>query len=208
MMITCKEDLNGTWVKGTPELVMLYKTACDRFCVDYKINDFNHVSDSFGIVRGIDNGVWHNLSDASKIRSKELTLKDFESLHQQEVFTFEEKVYKSLTELISDIEKYPNSIYYAAAMQNNELVDEYIVDDECLPTLRDYVEDRSKLYRKVIKVIDWKKDVKAFLKEKVSDLEIDNAKVKDFNNDYLVDCYPEKFLEMCRVALRATGELK
>ena len=80
---------------------------------------------------------------------------------------------------------------------------------ECLGdgvfTLAMAISQGDQLYRKVEKEIDWKKEVKDFCGDKYSYLHI--------NDDGHVNCllpYDSDidFLELCRVALRANGEIE
>lgn len=64
-----------------------------------------------------------------------------------------------------------------------------------------FIEDENEIYRKVEKEIDWRDEVnKAFPAIDFRDL--------DSHNSHDLGCWqPESFLELCRVALRANGEL-
>lgn len=68
------------------------------------------------------------------------------------------------------------------------------------------------IYRRIEKPVDWREEIEAYLESACED-ENENSNFNGMivsSDDWAYTYYPtnEQFLEMCRVALRATGELK
>jgi len=66
----------------------------------------------------------------------------------------------------------------------------------------------NNIYQRIEEEVDWKEEVKSFIKNKVSTIGKVTTPINRININYLVDHFPDKFLDLCRVALRGTGELK
>lgn len=188
-MIKCKEDLINTYIENDRgELRDLYISALGRFGVDtcesdehfliYEPDDYPHM-DTAG-------SGWYNYTN-----SRRLTLSDLKPRTRTEYV----KVTESIFGLRDEFER--GELYHKfeharehSKVKNTESLSQALNNGCC--------------YRKVEKEIDWREDVSNFVDDKYSYITIhENGEV----DALLASPSNINFLELCRVALRANGEL-
>lgn len=117
-----------------------------------------------------------------------------------------EKVTESIFDLKDEFER--GNLYYSALSEGGEFVkitpntsmsESYLVGNF----------QSNNLYRRIEKPVDWKFEVRSYLNSMQKDDDEDSVGMVVYSDDWLYKFRPndDEFLEMCRVALHANGEL-
>ena len=188
-MITKKEDLINTYiVNDHGELRDLYISALGRFGVDtcesdehfliYEPDDYPHMDTaSFG---------WNNYNN-----SRRLTISDLKPRTR----TKYERVTESIFDLRDEFERGELYCKHEHAREFTQVIN--------TQTLAQALHG-GYCFRKVEKEIDWREEVSNFVDDKYSYITIHENGAADA---LLAASSNINFLELCRVALRANGEL-
>lgn len=202
-MIKNIQEFKNTYVKNTPELRKAFLAVADKFGIRYRencgvANDEDCLVAFWCDIDGVSFkvGCWYAYADRIKGECRELTLSDL----KQHARTEYEKVTESIFDLRDEFER--GDLYfdrdrctggiYASSDQYQKIRD---MNDFSQAALN------NNIYRKVEKEIDWRDEVvHAYPSIDFKDIDSDG-----YRN--LGSWRPDKFLELCRVALRANGEL-
>lgn len=198
IVIKCKEDLINTYVKtDCEELVALYLEKCKEFGFAWfsgeKIAGNENYAD--GPFLGLNEDIRMSLGNGSedyfdRCGCRKLTLSDLKPRTRTEY----EKVTESIFDLREEFER--GELYFKCsegdwvqAVHESEVV--HFLNNCCL-------------YRKVEKQIDWREEVSTWVQQNQSvNIDFLTNSVMYYHGSVSNDT----FLEMCRVALRANGEL-
>jgi hypothetical protein len=222
-MIKSKEDLLGKKVKiSSYEDYLDVKAICEKFgitqakwsscdynkecCRTYGVLISNNIGstnkkDVFLIVDKDD-----YISDRGKVISffalEEISLSSFKNSLRETISYEKVDKSESFFSLQKEFEK--ELLFFAA---NGGLDNMKPVETELHLSQLHFNTNGCFVYRKVVKVIDWKEEVLKYTNNFVNNNPLDTARIRTFSVDDLVNMYPERFLEICRITLRATGEL-
>ena len=206
-MIKCKEDLINTYIENDHgELRDLYiKKAIELGFSHqgYRDRDLNWYNlDFIGICEGWDNDMLgQTMSEGEKIddyECKKLTLSDLKPRTRTEY----EKVTESIFDLRDEFGR--GELYFDRDRCTGGI---YVSSDQYqkIRDMNDFSQAAlNNIYRKVEKEIDWRDDICEWQHTK----KIGIYTPLDFTVAHLISAHPDKFLELCRVALRANGEIE
>lgn len=197
-MIKCKEGLINTYIENDfGELRDLYLAKCEEFgiCAD----DIDKNSGTIGVLDRCDISMWHNLMERTIDKCRKLTLSDLKSRTRTEY----EKVTESIFDLRDEFER--GELYFTA---NGDIDNMRVIETELhlVQLLKSHMEftNRGYVYRSTEKQVDWREEVHAWQHTK----KVGIYTPLDFVVSDLIESHPDKFLELCRVALRANGEIE
>ena len=198
-MIKCKEDLYGTYVLvSDKEAAEIYVGLINKFGIsEIKLRECNRERED---AIEVHKAQWTSSGwDASFTKansrdldegSKKLTLSDL----KPRIRTKYEKVTESIFDLRDEFERGELYCKHEHAREFTQVIN--------TQTLAQSLHG-GYCFKKIEKEIDWRKETKSYLRS-------DNGAFKLYQLEAMLGAiaeYPEQFLEMCRVALRANGEL-
>lgn len=204
-MITCKEDLMNTYIENDfGELREVYLSVCSKFGLhlyhdgeqSFDVNFYDgkyircdkySLEDSENVLQSIDDNC------LGKYNEKQLTLSD---LKPRTKVVYEKVNFSSVGECVQSVHDNYGEYFFL-----NKGTGEYQIA-EYQDSAWYWKEDN--IYIKVEKEIDWREE----LNEWQHTAKIGIYSPLDFEVSSLIETDPDKFLELCRVALRATGELE
>ena len=191
-MIKCKEDLKGKYVeRGNKEIVELFLDACEKFGLKWYGGDNPREFEPYMSRIGVEFDLTLRQGFVGDCYSS-LTLSDFKR-HRTEY----EKVTESIFDLRDQFER--GELYTKCRGAGGDFFNKITTEYELVTFA-----PRS-LYRKVEKEIDWREEVSNFVDDKYSYITIyENGAV----DALLAASSNINFLELCRVALRANGEIE
>lgn len=206
-MIKCKEDLVGTFTVNTGDGVASeYLSKCEDFDIRWlsggRVTDFKPTARYIGVTEDFKLCQSFNLPAECKL----ITLKDFEEEEPKQdkclvsQYKYTPLEVESIFELKEHLEK--GKLFYGKPDNMKKIQHEWGL-------MKVIVEDEFRIH--LLEEVKWQDEVISYLSEDSDDSFVEELPSKievKFGEDdihYLVD---SEFLEMCRVALRATGELK
>lgn len=228
MMINSIEEFKNTYVKNTPELRDAFLGVALHFGLIDSASDIGQASGDAVVaywhnING-DNfrvGCWYAYAGQIKEECRELTLSDLKPSKEESAIKtlevlgyvyhgaelWEPPVKKPRTR--TEYEKVTGSIFdLRNEFERGELY--YNFGNEEWITYRDEASlaigfKEGNIHRKVEKEIDWREEVRSFLKKPSVD-----GKFSIDKHCITIDCTfsESEFLELCRVALRANGEIE
>lgn len=195
-MIKNIEEFKNTYVKNTPELRDAFLGIALHFGLIDSASDIGQSNGDAVVAywHDVDGdffnvGCWFAYADRIKEECRELTLSDLKPRTSTEY----EKVTESIFDLRDEFER--GELYMK-------------LSGELLPvpneTQLSILLDHKQCYRKIEKEIDWRDGIYEWQHTK----KIGIYTPLDFTVAHLISAHPDKFLELCRVALRANGEIE
>ena len=201
-MITCKEDLINTKVDGrNKELCKLFQELAFSFGFTWCDSNDQVVcypDDGYFVICCDDEDVfWERVNSSIHQDYTQLTMSDLKHLKPKRTKVVYEKVnFSSVGECVQSVhDNYGEYFFFNNGTGEYQLA-------EYQDSAWYWKEDN--IYIKVEKEIDWQTLVSEFVRENNCN---DAQPGEAFDVDGLV-LMDDDFLEMCRVALRATGELE
>lgn len=193
IVIKCKEDLINTYIENDHgELRDLYLAKCKEFgiCAD----DIDKNSGTIGVLDRCDISMWHNLMERTIEKCKKLTLSDLKPRTRTE---YEKVSYDSAWKAAKDHEERKLELWRKSDLSEVIKGNNW----KAIQSPSEAALYHFDLYLKVEKEIDWRDESHGYLANKTGFHW--SAPIAEVINDES-DC----FLELCRVALRANGEVE
>lgn len=193
IVIKCKEDLHGTYVKNTQELRDLFIGLCDNYRIGFErnCNAEGEINESNAKYVEVYHGVRLFTNTPCTLSGRELTLSDLKPRTRTEY----EKVTESIFDLRDEFERGELYCKNLAGNEDYQQLNTEVALFGCAAA--------GNVYLRVEKEIDWRDDIYEWQHTK----KVGIYTPLDFTVAHLISAHPDKFLELCRVALRANGEL-